>query len=150
MSYANDMPATTTSDRTLVATLRPAVLRLSRALRQQRIDETLSQGQMAALGTLYNHGPLTPRELAAREKVQPPSMTRIIAALEEAGYVTRTPHPTDGRQVLVAVTGTAVELIKQNRRKRDAWLAPRIAALTEEERRVLRDAAPILERLATL
>src|SRR5688500_5357778 len=107
MSYANDMKVPQTSpakprrlsqaDLELVTALRISVMRLARRLRNQRTDYTVSVGQLAVLGTLTNHGPLTPRELADHEKVQPPSMSRILAGLEERGLVRRTPHPTDGR-----------------------------------------------------
>jgi DNA-binding MarR family transcriptional regulator len=138
----------TTANGDLVAALRPAVLRLGRRLRYQKIDSTLTQSQQAALSSIARRGPLTPGELADIEKVQPPSMTRVVAALEAAGYVSRAPHPTDGRQVVVSITEAGRALLNATRRKRDEWLAPRIAELTEEERRILRAAAPILERIA--
>src|SRR4051794_25527946 len=75
MTYANDMP----QDTALASDLRTTVMRLARRLRQQRSDTSLSLGQIAALGTLDRHGPMTPGELAAHERVQPPSMTRIVA-----------------------------------------------------------------------
>ena len=112
-----------------------------------RADTTLSLGQLAALGTVDRHGPMTPGELAAHERVQPPSMTRIVKALEEAGYVTRTPHPTDGRQVVVAVTPAGATLLKEDRRKREAWLAQRLRDLTPEERDLLHRAAEVIDRL---
>lgn len=136
------------SDLELASRLRVAIMRLSRRLRQQRSDQTLSLSQIAALGTLERHGPLTPRELADHEKVQPPSMTRILAVLEERGLVSRAPHPTDGRQVLVAVTDEAVRMLKEDRRRRTAWLAQRLAELTPDEREALHAATPVLERLA--
>lgn len=136
------------SDLELASRLRVAVMRLSRRLRQQRSDQTLSLSQIAALGTLEHHGPLTPRELADHEKVQPPSMTRILAVLEERGLVSRTPHPTDGRQVLVTVTDEAVRMLKEDRRRRTAWLVQRLAELTPDEREALHAATPVLERLA--
>src|SRR3981081_4270045 len=90
--------------RSLASRLRLAVVRLNRRLRAQRTSSAVSLTQLAALSTLYKCGPLTPGELAAKEGVQPPSMTRVIAALEEFGYATRRPHPTDGRQGLVGPT----------------------------------------------
>src|SRR5256714_15031655 len=98
MTYANDMPA----DTALASELRTTVMRLARRLRNQRADDTLTLSQIAALGTLVRHGPLTPGELAARERVQPPSMTRLLAKLEQAGLVTKQDHPDDRRQGLVA------------------------------------------------
>ena len=78
-----------------------AVMRTSRRLRQERSVDDVTPGQYSVLACLDVHGPQTPRELADREKVQPPSMTRTIAALEQLGLVGRTAHPSDGRQVLV-------------------------------------------------
>jgi DNA-binding MarR family transcriptional regulator len=134
----------------LASTLRVSVMRLSRRLRAERLQTDLSLNQLAALGTLDRHGPLTPRELAEHEKVQPPSMTRVLAGLEERGLILRTPHQTDGRQHLVSLTSDARTLLKEDRRKREAWLAQRLAELTQEERDVLRAAAPVIERLTRL
>jgi DNA-binding MarR family transcriptional regulator len=144
MTYANDMPV----DTALASELRTTVMRLARRLRNQRTDDSLSLSQIAALGTLVRRGPLTPSELAAHERVQPPSMTRLVAKLEDAGLVTRTDHPTDGRQVLVAVSPAGMELIKADRRRRDAWLAQRLSDLPAEDRDVLHRAAEILGRIA--
>src|SRR5690349_17092831 len=94
--------AATRSDTGLTGALRDAVGRLSRRMRAERADTDLSLGQLAALRTLERHGPMTPTELAAHEKVQPPSMTRILAGLDAHGYVTRTPDAVDRRQVSVA------------------------------------------------
>jgi DNA-binding MarR family transcriptional regulator len=123
-------------------------MRLARRLRNQRTDDSLSLSQLAALGTLSRHGALTPSELAAHERVQPPSMTRLLAKLEDAGLVTRTAHPTDGRQVLVAVSTEGLARIKADRRQRDAWLTQRMRDLPAEDLEVLRRAAAVLGRLA--
>lgn len=131
----------------LASVLRVSVTRLARRLRYERAHQELSLTQLATLGTLDRHGPLTPRELAEHEKVQPPSMTRVLAALEQQGLITRTPHATDGRQHVVALTGKAKEMIREDRRRREAWLAQRLAELTSEEREILRQAAPIIDRL---
>lgn len=132
----------------LASILRGSVMRLSRRLRFERTDTGLSLTQIATLGTLERHGPLTPRELAAHEKVQPPSMTRILAHLEERSLILRTPHETDGRQHLVTLTPTAKDLLKADRRQREAWLAKRLAELTQDERDLLRAAAPVIEKLS--
>ena len=145
MTYAKDMPSVDTA---LASELRTTVMRLARRLRNQRTDDTLSLSQIAALGTLVRHGPLTPSELAAHERVQPPSMTRLVAKLEEAGLVTRTDHPTDGRQVLVAISPAGMQMIKADRQRRDAWLAQRMRDLPAEDLAVLRRAAEVLRRLA--
>ena len=134
-------------DAALASELRTSVMRLARRLRRMRADTTLSLGQLAALGTIERHGAMTPGELAAHERVQPPSMTRIVKALEETGYVTRTPHPTDGRQVVVRLTPTGATLLKEDRRQREAWLAQRLRDLTPEERDLLHRAAEVIDRL---
>jgi DNA-binding MarR family transcriptional regulator len=152
MTYANDMPTVEKVARTdagLASELRLSVMRLRRRLANERHpDNELSLNQMAVLGALYRNGDLTVGELAAHERVQPPSMTRTVNCLEEGGYVARRPHETDGRQVVVALTGSGRETVLADRARRDAWLAMRLRDLTPEERAVLRRAAPILERLA--
>lgn len=147
MSYANDVP-TMTKTAELASSLRVSVMRLSRRMRSERADSDLTLTQLATLGSLDRHGPLTPRELADHEKVQPPSMTRVLAGLEERGLIDRTPHETDGRQHRVSLTKAATDLLREDRRRRDAWLACRLAELTQEERDVLRAAAPLIERLS--
>jgi DNA-binding MarR family transcriptional regulator len=132
----------------LATGLRISVMRLSRRIRNQRGDHTLSAHQTAVLGALVHRGPMTPGELAVAEKVQPPSMTRTVAALEALGLVERHHHPTDRRQQLVSVTAAARELIDEDRRRRDAWMAKHLAALSKEERAALRAAVPVLERLS--
>lgn len=136
-------------DAALASSLRLAVMRLARRMRSERADSSLTLSQLAALATLERRGPLTPRELATAERVQPPSMTRLTAALEAQGLVTRTGHPTDGRQVLLAVTEQGVALLQEDRRRRDAWLAQRLLELDADERDVLRRAAVLLDRLAS-
>ncbi|MCW2680060.1 MAG: transcriptional regulator, MarR family [Frankiales bacterium] len=138
-------PATDTA---LASTLRLAVMRLARRMRSERADTALTLTQIAALAMLERHGPLTPRELAAAERVTPPSMTRIAASLEAAGLATRTDHPSDGRQVLLAVSDEGVALLREDRRRRDAWLAQRLRELDQADRDVLRQAAQVLDRLA--
>jgi DNA-binding MarR family transcriptional regulator len=142
----------TRSDAGLATELRISVSRLARRLRAERIARglatELSDTQLAALAALERHDAMTPGELAEHEKVQPPSMTRVIAALLERGLVTRAPHPTDGRQVRLTVTGQGRELVQQSRRLREAWLAQRLRELTPQERAALRAAAPILQRLS--
>lgn len=132
----------------LAATLRGAITRLNRRLRRARPVSELTQSQLSALTSLELAGALTPKELADAERVQPPSVTRTVAALEQRGLVQRTPHPTDGRQVILAPTEQGREIVVQDRRARDAWLAKRLAELGPEERDTLRRAAEILERIA--
>ena len=138
----------TRSETAVASALRLAVMRLARRLRGERSDSSLTISQIAALSTLERSGPLTPRELAAAERVQPPSMTRVVASLEAAGLVTRTDHPSDGRQVLLAASPAGAAILREDRRRRDAWLAQRLRDLPREDLEVLRRAAVVLERLA--
>lgn len=137
-------------DRAAVNELRGAVMRLSRRLRHQRVDETLSPTEMSVLATLARCGSATPGELARKEHVQPPSMTRIVAMLEAKGLVRREPHPDDRRQVVVSRTEQADSMLAESRSKRNAWLAGLAEGLTPEELAVMRQAAPVLEKLAHL
>lgn len=153
MSYANDMPTVekvARSDAGLAAELRLSVMRLRRRLANERHpDNELSLNQMAVLGCLYrNGGALTVGELAAAERVQPPSMTRTVNCLEQSGDVVRRPHETDGRQVVVQISDTGRARLLADRDRRDAWLAQRLRELTPDERAILRKAAPIIENLA--
>ena len=141
------------TDAGLATALRISVSRLARRLRVERTEPgpdgvTLSDTQLAALAALERHGTMTPGELAEHEKVQPPSMTRVIAALSDWGLVTRAPHATDRRQVVLTVTPEGRDLVTRTRRRREAWLARRLAELTPQERAALRAAAPILEKLS--
>lgn len=122
---------------------------MARRLRRERADFDLSLTQMSALASLERWGPTTPSHLAAIERVKPPSMTRILAGLVEQGLVVRMPHPTDGRQVLVEVTAEASSMLQADRRRREAWLAQRLAALDADKRRALREVIPILEELVS-
>jgi DNA-binding MarR family transcriptional regulator len=145
--------AQTRSDAGLASSLRISVGRLARRLRVERTvpgtaEPFLSDTQFAALASLEKHGTMSPGELAEHEKVQPPSMTRVIAALEEWQLVTRAAHPSDKRQVVLTVTTAGRDLVIKSRRRRDAWLARRLAELTPQERATLRAAAPILEKLS--
>jgi DNA-binding MarR family transcriptional regulator len=140
---------TTLDTAALAHDLRLAVMRFSRRLRNQRVDTTVTLTHLAALSTLKRHGPMSPGELAAHERVQPPSMTRVVVALEGMGLVTRSPHPTDGRQVVIELTPSAEELLGAEARAREAWLAGRLQDLTAEERAVLREASAIMDKLAS-
>jgi DNA-binding MarR family transcriptional regulator len=133
----------------LASDLRVSVAKLSRRLRSEHDPgNELSVGQIGVLAALYREGEMTIGQLAALERVQPPSMTRTVSCLEAGGYLSRRPHDTDGRQVVVALAPLGVDTLKADRRRRDAWLAQRLRELTPEEQAVLRQAAPLLERLA--
>ncbi|MFF4876903.1 MarR family winged helix-turn-helix transcriptional regulator [Micromonospora sp. NPDC000668] len=132
----------------LAPQLRDAITRLNRRVRQARPVGDLTVTQVSALTSLRLAGALTPRELADVERVQPPTMTKIVAKLEDRGLVQRTPHPTDGRQVILAATEGGQAVLDQFERARDEWLAHRLAALDEDERETLHRAAGILQQLA--
>lgn len=132
----------------LAAALRPALLRLARRLRQMR-DESLdlTSNQLSAMSVLLNNGDQLMGELAARELVQPPSMTRIVKELERRGFVVRTGDPQDKRQARVSLTDSGRQVLLANRKRRNDWLARRLAELGPAEREVLRKAIPILEKV---
>lgn len=154
-SYSDDM---TTLGKTpdinqpgLASRLRLAVVRLNRRLRAQRDAEAVATlTQLSAMASLHRHGPMSPRELAERERVQPPSMTRVIAALAEGGFIERNPHPTDGRQTVVALTETGRQYVDAEVSARERWLDARLAELSADERAVLCRAAEIIDRMASL
>lgn len=132
----------------LANALRPSVMRLARRLRQMRDDALdLNSNQLSAMAVLLNHGDLPMGELAALEKVQPPSMTRIVNGLEERALVTRRPDPHDRRSARVSLTEDGRQILLANRRRRDQWLAVRIAELDTDEREILRRCIPILEKV---
>lgn len=125
-----------------------SVARLDRRLRQER-QTALTPTQLAVLSTVRTHGPATPGAIAALERVQPPSITRTLTYLVDEGLAQRAPHPDDGRQVLVSVSDKGEAVLAEERDRRDEWLARRLAGLGAAERRTLREAAALLERLAT-
>ena len=136
----------TTSPPDLATRLRLAVTRTARRLRQEgTIGFTASQG--ALLATIERHGPLTPSELAQRERVQRPTVTRMLARLEEDGIVQRAADPADGRSFLVSLTPHGRELLAEVRTRKDAYLAQRLSELDDEERAALARAADLLEHL---
>lgn len=150
MTYAKGMPAATKtrSQAELASVLRVGVMRMARRLRSEREDDSLTLNQLSAMGTLSLRGKLTLGELAAAEKVRPPSMTRIVSNLEERGLAVREPDKDDRRLVLVQLTDAGSQLLEANRRRRDAWLNKQLRQLSTEEREALRRAAPVLEKLA--
>ena len=136
----------TISTTDLAHRLRPVLVRLARRMRQQAGAE-LSPTQGAALGTIDCHGPLTPSELAARERIQRPTATRVLARLEEAGLIERTADPSDRRSSLVSITSSGSSLLVSVRDRKDAYLAQRLDRLSPEDLAVLDRAAGILERV---
>ena len=136
----------TISTTDLAHRLRPVIARLARRMRQSAGGD-LSPTQGAALNTIACHGPLTPSELAGREKIQRPTATRVLARLEEAGLVARTADPADRRSSLVAVTASGEALLAASRERKDLYLAERLDQLSPSELAVLERAAAILERV---
>jgi DNA-binding MarR family transcriptional regulator len=131
--------------------LRLAVVRTARRMRQEALAGAggveLSPTNAAALATIELHGPLTPSELAERERVQRPTATRVIARLEDAGLVLRTPDPADGRACLVSVTPEGQVLVRRIRRRKDEYLARRLRRLDGDDVATLERAASLLENL---
>lgn len=130
----------------VAAVLRVATTRTMRQLRAvgaRRITLT----QLSAMASIKAAGELTLGELAARERVQPPSMTRVITTLHDHGLVTRKTDPNDGRQVLVSLTSKGNEILEEEARTREAWLADQIKGLSDDEKRTLVAASEILMRL---
>jgi DNA-binding MarR family transcriptional regulator len=158
MSYANDVSIVETrsgadnddltGDDDLPSNLRVSVMRLARRIRLERSTEDLSLNQLAVLGTLRRSGELTLGELAAVERVKPPSITRAVNSLVEAGLVVRRPNETDGRLVMVDLTPRARELLDEESRRRDLWLAQRLDELATADRQLLKRVAPLLDVLA--
>jgi DNA-binding MarR family transcriptional regulator len=136
----------TISQADLAVRLRLVIARTARRLRQEAGDE-LSPSQGAALATIGRHGPITPSELAVRERIQRPTATRVIARLEETGLVDRTQDPVDRRSFVVALTPAGRELLARVRTRKNAYLARRLRDLDADERATLDRAAAILERV---
>jgi DNA-binding MarR family transcriptional regulator len=132
----------------LASELRLAVHRMTRRLRQQTPTEGLTLTQLSALSVIWREGPLTAGDLAAKEQVRPPSITRVLTGLESLGLIQRSDNPLDGRQVLVQITEDGDRRLSEYVRARELWLERRLAALTAEEREVLAQATGLLDRLA--
>ncbi|MBB4695729.1 DNA-binding MarR family transcriptional regulator [Actinoplanes abujensis] len=132
----------------LAKALRESIMRLNRRVRQARPVGDLTFSQLSALTSLQLAGALTPRELADVERVQPPTMTKIVGKLEERGLVARTPHPTDGRQVILSATEQGRAVHAQFEQARNEWLATQLADLTPGERETLAQASEILQKIS--
>ena len=131
------------------AHLRTAIVRTARRLRQEAAAETtgLTPTSVAALATIERHGPMTPSEIAAIERVKRPTITRTLACLEREGLIDRTPDPTDRRSALVEINGAGRERLRRLRSRKNAYLARRMRDLSDEEVETLERAAEILERM---
>ena len=132
----------------LAAGIRIAVARLNRRLRAEKPDGDLTDVQYSVLALLHREGPSTLGALSEHERVTPPSMTKTVGRLVAAGYVEREGDPADARRVVLRCSATGGVLVVETRRRRDAWLERRLAALSADDRRTLDRAAAILVRMA--
>jgi DNA-binding MarR family transcriptional regulator len=130
----------------LPARLRLVITRLARRLRQQG-ETAASPTQLSALATIERDGPLTLGELAAVERVQPPTITAAVGRLEQRGLVRRSTDAVDRRVARVEITGQGRRLLEQSRSRKTAYLERRLADLSSDDRATLERAAEILERL---
>ena len=128
--------------------LRLAVLRISRRMRLERSEADITDSQLSVLFVLNKEGAQTLGSLSEHERVTPPSMNRTVNALVEAGLVTRSSAPDDGRKVLIEATDAGLQVAQETKRRRQAWFARQLATLTPDDRAALDAAAPILRRLA--
>lgn len=133
----------------LASALRLALLRAARRLRAQRVNTTATLSQLSALATICKSGPLSAGEIAAIERVQPPSMTKILASLEYSGWIERTAQPEDRRQSIIAITTAGRDLLTEETRARDEWLAKRLVEFSAEDLRKLGEAVEVLDRLGS-
>lgn len=140
------MPSIAPPDTALAARLRLAVTRLARRLRKEA-EPGISPTMLAALSSVCNAERLTMSDLCAAEQVQPPTMTRVVAALVEAGLVAREPDPDDGRVIWVRLTSAGKKLLERSRRRKEEFLGKGLRSLEPRELAVLEEAAEILERL---
>ena len=132
----------------LAASLRLAVMRLARRLRQLA-DAGITPSMLSALSSVERLGPLTLGELAEVEKVQPPTMTPIVARLETEGLVRRDVDPGDRRVARITASRQGKNLLDRSRSRKTAYLARRLRSLPAEEREVIGRAVEILERFVS-
>ena len=132
----------------IAATLRRGTTRLGRRLRAERPDTSLSSNKIVVLGHLHRRGPASPGAIAAAERQQPQSLTRVFAELERDGLITRTTSPDDRRAAVLGLTQQGLGALVADMAERDAWLAGALTGLTPAEARVLRIAGELMERLA--
>jgi DNA-binding MarR family transcriptional regulator len=144
----NDQAAEAISPDSLAIDLRTAVMRTSRRLRVEATGDVITPGQYTVLAQLHGNGAQTLRVLAEREHVQAPSMTRIVNALADQEFVSRSANPNDGRQVHVDITDAGRAVLAEARNQRTAWLAQRVAGLSDEDRLILSRAAHIMQEMS--
>lgn len=148
-SFDDDVPTEPEDLAAEASEVRIATFRLARRLRAERAIDSMSDGQFAVLATLKVHGPHTLGELADRERVSAPSMTRTVNCLEDSGYLTRTPDETDRRKVNIALTDAGLGVVEETVRRRDAWLESILEGLPPESRLLLARAAGIMLEVAS-
>lgn len=141
------MPTTAPPDTAAIAArLRLGVTRLARRLRQEA-EAGITPSMLSALSTVDRQGTLTMGDLCAAEQVQPPTMTRIVAALLEAGLIAREADPADGRVAWVRLTSEGRKLLERSRGRKEAYLSKALRDLDPRELATLEDATAILERI---
>jgi DNA-binding MarR family transcriptional regulator len=140
------MSSTVASPVETAAKLRLTIVRAARRLRQEAGGD-LTPSTAAALATIERRGPLAPSELAEIERVKRPTITRVVARLEEAGLVVRTADPEDGRAFLVSISRDGRELLRRIRSRKNAYLARRLGKLDPDDLAALERAADVLERI---
>lgn len=128
--------------------LRIAIMRLARRIRLERVDGDITDGRLSVLFHIAKRGPQTLGALSEAERISAPSMTRTVTGLVDAGLVTRTTAPDDGRKVVVDLTDVGRDLVTETQRRRVAWFARQLELLDERELATLDAAAPIIRRLA--
>lgn len=132
---------------TVIADLTLAVGQLLRRLRSEANPSELNLSQMGAMARLEQNGPMTTADLARAESMKPQSMGTVLASLEQEGLVQRQPHPTDGRQVLFALTEKGLEERRQRKVAKQDWLMAATAKLDPAELKTLAAAIPVIRRL---
>jgi DNA-binding MarR family transcriptional regulator len=130
----------------LAARMRATIVPLARALRQQS-GGRLTATQVSVLGSILRHGPLGHSALATREQLSPPMVTKVVGALEAEGLVDRAPDPTDARVSLVSISDDGRAWVHESRRRRDEWLAERLAGLSPDKRDLVSSALDALDRV---
>jgi DNA-binding MarR family transcriptional regulator len=131
------------------ASLRRGTMRLGRRLRMERPEQGVASAELSVLGLLYRRGPMSAGELAWAERVQPQSLTRTLAALQDRGQIRRQPDPDDRRRSVLSITEPGTEVLLADVAQRDSWLTMAMAErLSPAETQLLMMAGELMERLA--
>jgi len=140
------MPSSDLSE--LATQVRLTCQRISRRVRFEGTHE-VAPHQFSVMARLADTGDQTPTQIAEVERVSTPSITRTLNCLQDSGIITRTPHPTDGRQVMVSLTDEGRAIVLRTRRRRDSWMAERLATLDDDQLGIVRQAIEILAEVAS-